>query len=306
MDAFIITSILMDILPQLLVNSLISGSIYALAAAGLAIVYGIMGILNFAHGHLMMSGAYLFYLVHIQLGLSIPLASLFTAIGMIIVSALTMRIFITPFMSYSPFLAFVTTLALGTILESLVAIFFGVNVKSLSTNYYGNSIELFGAYITPIQITIIVSALILLGILAFVVHSTSIGRSLRGISEHTYAVQGLGVSDRKLSYIAFTIATLLTAYAGIMVGFETNIQPTMGSAYTIKVFAAMILGGLGNVWGTIAGSYILGTIENLAIGLDFGGFSLPAGYKDAFAFFIILVVLLFRPTGLFKKKSRTT
>lgn len=78
----------------------------------------------------------------------------------------------------------------------------------------------------------------------------------------------------------------------------------MGNAYTIKAFAAMILGGLGNVWGTVAGSYILGLIENLSIGLDFGGYSIPAGYKDAFAFAIILLVLLFKPNGLFKKATR--
>jgi branched-chain amino acid transport system permease protein len=99
---------------------------------------------------------------------------------------------------------------------------------------------------------------------------------------------------------------LLGAYAGVLVGYETNIQPTMGGSYTMKAFAAMILGGLGNVWGTIAGAYILGLVENLSIGLDFGGYSLPAGYKDAFAFAIILVVLLCRPQGLFGAKARIT
>ncbi|RIK99786.1 MAG: branched-chain amino acid ABC transporter permease, partial [Proteobacteria bacterium] len=90
----------------------------------------------------------------------------------------------------------------------------------------------------------------------------------------------------------------------VMVGYETNLQPTMGNAYTIKAFAAMILGGLGNIWGTIAGSYILGLVENLSIGLDFGGYSLPAGYKDAFAFVIILLVLLFKPEGIFRFGAR--
>jgi branched-chain amino acid transport system permease protein len=85
----------------------------------------------------------------------------------------------------------------------------------------------------------------------------------------------------------------------VLIGFETNLQPTMGGSYTIKAFAAMVLGGLGNIWGTLAGAFILGFIENFGIGLEIGGVSLPAGYKDAFAFVIILVVLLVRPSGLF-------
>ena len=83
-------------------------------------------------------------------------------------------------------------------------------------------------------------------------------------------------------------------------------QPTMGNSYTIKAFAAMILGGLGNLWGTVIGAYILGLVENLSIGLEFGSFSIPAGYKDAFAFVIILLILIFKPEGLFSKRVRKT
>ena len=83
-----------------------------------------------------------------------------------------------------------------------------------------------------------------------------------------------------------------------------SLTPTMGSSYSLKAFAAMILGGLGNIWGTVAGAFILGLVENLSIGLDFGGYSLPAGYKDAFAYAIILCVLLFRPQGLFGTAER--
>ena len=99
---------------------------------------------------------------------------------------------------------------------------------------------------------------------------------------------------------------MLASLAGVLVGYETNMQPTMGTAYTVKAFAAMILGGLGNFWGTIISSYVLGLVENLSIGLDFGGYSIPAGYKDAFAFMIILLVLLFKPEGIFSKKRRKT
>lgn len=294
----------MDILPQLLVNAVIAGSIYALASAGLCLTYGLLRILNFAHGHFMMVGAYVFYAFAVEHEWAFPSASVGTGIVMLILAVFALQVFIKPFAEYNLMLPFVTTLALSAILEAAISIIFGVNVKSLSSGWGVESIEFWGVYVTPIQIIIIVSAIVIMFFLGFVVHFTSFGRKIRSIAENRYAAEGLGISQFKISFIVFGLAILLAAYAGIMVGFETNMQPTMGGAYTIKAFAAMILGGLGNVWGTVAGSYILGLLENLSIGLDFWGYSLPAGYKDAFAFLIIVLVLLFRPQGIFNWQSR--
>ena len=222
----------------------------------------------------------------------------------------SLLIFVLPFTPYSFFLAFVTTLALSTLLESAISILFGVNVKSLTSGMAIESYEIWGVFITPIQIVIVVSAVVLLSLTAYLIHSTPLGRRVRALSEMTYAAQAIGVSSRRTSYLIFSAATLLAVFAGIMVGYETNLQPTMGNSYTIKAFAAMILGGLGNIWGTIAGAYILGLVENLSIGLEFTiepgvTFSIPAGYKDAFAFLIILLVLLFKPRGLFTRAGRS-
>ena len=294
----------MEILPQLLVNALITGSIYALASSGLSLTYGLLRILNFAHGHMMMVGAYLFFFWSVDRELGLPVSGLATFACMLSVAWLSLKIFVLPFTRYSLLLAFVTTLSLATIFESAISMIFGVNVNSLSTGADPGSMELWGVYITPSQILIIASALILLFVLAFVVHLTPVGRKIRALSEHKFAAESLGIDNGTVSFVVFLAGALLAAYAGILVGYETNMQPTMGNAYTIKAFAAMILGGLGNIWGTVAGSYLLGLVENLGIGLDFGGYSLPAGYKDAFAFMIILVVLLFRPMGLFNRQNR--
>lgn len=293
----------MEIVPQLLLNALISGSIYALITVGLALTYGLLRILNFAHGHLMMVGAYLFYWSSIQLGLGLLCSALLTALLSALLGCLTLRIFILPFSKFNFILVLVATLGLATLLESAVAILFGVNVRSLAISS-SQSMQLGPIFITAIQLWIIVSALTILSLIAFLVHSTSYGRRVRALSETSYAAEALGVSQHKTTFVVFTIAMLLTALAGVMVGFETNLQPTMGNSYTIKAFAAMILGGLGNVWGAVAGSYILGLVENLSIGLEFGPYSLPAGYKDAFSFLLILLVLLFRPLGLFSPKTR--
>lgn len=127
---------------------------------------------------------------------------------------------------------------------------------------------------------------------------------MRSLSENSSASQALGVNDKLVTYGVFITGMLLATYAGVLIGYETNLQPTMGNAYTIKAFAAMILGGLGNIWGTVLGSFFLGLVENLSIGLQFGDYSIPAGYKDAFAFMIILLVLMFKPEGLFTRRRR--
>ena len=293
----------MSILPQLLVNSLITGSIYALVASGLAMSYGVLRILNFAHGHLMMVGAYAFYLFYSELELGIPLSCIATILCALVLSALSLLIFIKPFASYSYQLPLVTTLALSTILESIVALSFGVNVKSISIGSV-DSFQIYDIYITPVQIVIISSACFILFCLGLLVHATPAGRYMRALRENAFAAKSLGISDLRMSLAVFALSTVLAAYAGTLIGIETNLQPTMGGNYTIKAFACMILGGLGSIWGAVLGAYILGLIENLSIGLDFWGWSLPAGYKDAFAFVIILLVLLIRPVGLFGARAR--
>jgi branched-subunit amino acid ABC-type transport system permease component len=295
----------MDILPQLLVNSLITGSIYALAASGLCLSFALLKILNFAHGHMMMLGAYMYLLFALDLEQSLVTASLLAAMSMTLIGMLTLSIFVTPFMRFSPLLPFVTTLALASMLEAVVSMVFGVNVRSLSTGEELASLEFAGVFITPIQILIISSALVILATMAIIIHGTGLGRRVRALAENSHASQTLGIQARRINFCVFVIGTILAAYAGVLVGYETNLQPTMGNAYTIKAFAAMILGGLGSIWGTVIGAYILGFVENMAIGLDFGGYSLPAGYKDAFAFVIILCVLLIRPQGLFGSRARS-
>jgi branched-subunit amino acid ABC-type transport system permease component len=293
-----------SILPQLLLNALITGSIYALASSGLALTYGLLRILNFAHGHIMMVGAYTFLFFHVDQEMGIATSAICSALFTILLGAFSLAIFINPFVRASSLLPFITTIALGTMLESLVSMGFGVNVRSFPSAVGGESIEWHGIFVTPLQLFIIASAISILVVIGFIIHGTSIGRKIRALAEHRSAAESMGISSSLITYSVFIVATLLGAYAGILVGYETNIQPTMGGSYSIKAFAAMVLGGLGNIWGTIAGAFILGLVENLSIGLDFWGYSLPAGYKDAFAFIIILAVLLLKPQGLFGSQSR--
>ncbi|MCB0358498.1 MAG: branched-chain amino acid ABC transporter permease, partial [Bdellovibrionales bacterium] len=277
---------------------------YALASSGLALTYGLLRVLNFAQGHLMMLGAYVFFLFSARFGLPFPASVGMTAAVVLVVSTLMFRVFILPFAKIDSLLTLVATLALATMLEAVVALLFGVDVKTLATSTSFTSYHYGSVYITPIQLVIIGSAVVLLSAVACVIHATPLGRRIRALAEHPHAAEAIGVSRGRVSYGVFLLGAALSAYAGVLVGYESSMEPTMGVGYTVKAFAAMILGGLGNIWGAIIGSYLLGLIENLSIGLDFGGWSVPAGYKDAFAFSVILLMLLFRPQGLFGERTR--
>lgn len=294
----------MSIYPQLIVNSVITGSIYALAAAGLALTYSVFGILNFAHGHIMMCGAYAFLYFYVILNLGSVHALLLSMAVMAVLANLILRLFIRPFLNYSPLLTLITTLALSTMLESVVSVLFGVNVKSLNRGAHPESWQLAGVFITPLQAAIVAGTFLIMSASAVIIHHTTAGRRIRAVFENPRASEALGINRRSLGSAVFTVACLVTACAGILIGMENSVYPTMGNSYTIKVFAAMILGGLGNIWGTILGSYALGFIENFAIGIEIGGYALPAGYKDAFSYCIILLVLLFSPGGLFGLRKR--
>lgn len=292
------------ILPQLLVNSVITGSIYALASCGLALTYGITHVLNFAHGHLMMVGAYCFLGFFSILGFTFFPAILFSLLALVAIGAISYLVFVRPFEDLNPLLPFVTTLSLGAILEAGVSLIFGVNVRSFSSGDFATSWSLGSIYITPLQVLIIALALLLLVSLAILVHVSRWGRTIRALSSKHFSAESLGINRKRYLVCSFVLGVVLAGIAGVLIGFETNLQPTMGSSYTIKAFAAMILGGLGNIWGTVLGAYLLGFVENFAIGIDFAGFSLPAGYRDAFAFLLILATLLFRPQGLLGFKAR--
>lgn len=295
---------MLDLIPQLLMNSLITGSIYALASAGLALSFGVLRILNFAHGHLMMLGAYIFLFFYARMNLPLLVAGMGTAVTMTVVALACLRVFVTPFAKINPLLPLITTIALGSMLEALVSIFFGVNVQSLTQGSFHDSMEFGGVYFTVIQLVIIGSAMVVFPLLGILIHVSPLGRAVAAITESREIATALGMRDKWIVRGVFVLGVLLASYAGVLIGFETNLQPTMGNSYSVKAFAAIILGGLGSVGGAVAGSFLLGIIENFSIGMDFWGISLPAGYKDAFGFLSILIVLLVRPSGLFGSKAR--
>jgi branched-chain amino acid transport system permease protein len=300
------------IAPQLLINAAIAGSIYALASSGLALSYGVSGILNFAHGQMMMLGAYLFLMFRDALSPGALGGDELSVVSMLGIGAVSVAlsavfggliylIFIAPFRNNNPLLPFVSTVAAGRLLENGVALVFGVNVQSISTNT--ESYDLGFGYVTPSQIFTIICALIVMFSLAILVSRSRFGRTIRALQSNQHGSEALGISVVGTHLKVFVLAAALAGLAGILVGIETSLQPTMGGAYTVKALAIMILGGLGNIWGTIAGSFILALLETAIVGIDFGAYSIPIGYRDAVAFVAILLILLWRPAGVLRRSK---
>lgn len=293
-----------SILPQIIVNALISGSHYALTASGLVLLFAMFRSLSFAHGYMVMCGAYVYLLSHIIFSFNVLISSVISFISIGILQFIAFKGVIKPFLSAPPLLPFITTMVLGVVLENVIAIFFGVQVRSISESFSIDSIELFGAFITHFQLITIIGSAILLGLFLAFVFFTSFGRQVRACASSREVAQACGINFPKLSFVVCIISGGFAAIAGIAIGIETNITPTMGGYYTIKAFAAMVLGGMGSIPGAIFGSFILAFIEHLSVGVSINDFSLPSSYKDAFSFFIIFLVLLLRPQGLLSAKKR--
>jgi branched-subunit amino acid ABC-type transport system permease component len=293
----------MEIVPQIFWNSLVYGSFYALAAGAMAMQYNLLKVLNFSMGQMMALGAYFLFLFNIMLKLSFTLSIFLMIICMTITALVSLKIFIKPFIRKGAVATFIITIALGIIVENLIQLGFGASLKTYTLTSGAINLGLF--YASPVQILVVLAAVITMIIIALIFHSTGIGRKVRAISEGWEQSESVGISTKTMAYVVFTLAIIIAAFAGILIGYETSLTPQMGFAYTVRAFAAMIVGGLGNFWGVLAGAYLIAFIENFGIGISIGDLSIPSGFRDGFAFIIIILALIFRPYGLFARKRRT-
>lgn len=290
---------------QLLVNAAIAGSLLALIASGLALVYGVLGVFNLALGQLALIGGYAVWWLHVQLGLplllSIPLG---TGIGGIVTWA-SFEIAVAPFYRRHLFLPLVTTIALSMILDAAILLSFGERPHTIIPGAK-HIMEIAGIRIAGEQLALVtVTALFLLS-LAWILHSTAIGRRIRATVQHPEAARSLGINAPLLHRAVFIGSGLLAALGGVYIGIDQNLTPTIAFSITIKAYAALIAGGKDNLWGTILMSYVIALLEQLLVGLPWAaGHYLPAGYQSVVALLFIIIVLLIKPSGLFSSPLRT-
>jgi branched-chain amino acid transport system permease protein len=285
----------MDIFAQILMNSLIAGSIYALVAIGYTMVYGILKFINFAHGDLAMVGAYITFVLLKLLGVhviaSISISILFVAFLGILIEKIAYK----PLREASRLAPLITAIAVSIFLQSTVLLILGARTKTLKVGTM-KGLFFLGAYITPIQIIIIVTAFILMISLHLYLKRTKLGKAMRATSDDMTIASVVGIKVDRVVSSVFAIGSGLAAVAGILIAFETNLNPTMGFFIGIKAFASAVVGGIGSVRGAMLGGFIIGFSEN------FGIWFIPTGYKNSVAFVILVLVLIIRPSGIFGMK----
>ena len=292
------TSMDFELLTKYALNGLIQGSIYAMLALGLSLIYGVLRFANLAHGEYALIGAYAFYTFHVILGWPLIPSIL---LGIVVLFAVTIALQYLTFMPVKnahPFILLVISIALGIFLKNLLLIIFQARSRLITNESVIYQITE-SISITQTQIIIILVAIAsMIGLTVFL-KKTKIGKAIRAVSDNREVTAVLGIPINRIITVTFLISSLLAGAAGILVAYDQNLHPNLGAFFTIKSFAAVILGGIGSVPGAVLGGYILGFAENIFIALPF----VETNYKDAVAFFILIIVLYIKPTGLFGGKT---
>lgn len=284
---------------QLFINSLIAGAIYSLVAIGFSLIYSICKFVHFAHGTTIAISGYILYLFFSLFGLNFWASTILTVV-FISFFGLFLNLIYREFRkrNASNVILLIASVALLILFESLILLFFGADVKAIGFIKISKGFELLGAVVTPLQIVIIVVSVVLLFIFLFFIKKTKTGKAMRAVADNKDVAEIVGISSERIYSYSFVVSSIIAGIAGILVGLEQNLEPTMGTNLMIKGFTSAIIGGVESVIGSILGSFLLGLAEN------FGIWFLPSGYKDAIAFIILFIFLLFRPQGILGIKKK--
>ncbi len=290
----------MDVLLQQIVNGLVVGSVYALVALGYTMVYGILQLINFAHGEIVMIGGLtsLFAAKGLLAMGAPPLLALLVAIlaAMIacaIVGVLIERIAYRPLRNAPRLAPLITAIGVSILLQQLAILVFGRNYFSFPELISKAPIVFGPITVTLNEIVILLTSFGLMAALLWLVHNTKVGTAMRATAENQKVAGLMGIDINKIIAITFAIGSGLGAIAGVMVASNYGqAHYYMGFMLGLKAFTAAVMGGIGNLWGAMVGGLILGLVEN--VGLIF----VRGDYKDIFAFVVLVLVLIFRPQGL--------
>lgn len=295
---------------QHLINGLTAGSIYALIALGYTMVYGILKFINFAHGDILMVGTYgSLFLFNILRGQSTSSGTTLIAFlvafvfGMLVSALLGITIERTayrPLRKASRLAPLLSAIGVSIILMNLAAIICGTRSQRYEYPFNNDPINFYGVTITPHQILIIVTALVLMVGLKLFVSKSRWGKAMRATSENMSAAKLMGINTNFIISLTFAIGSALAAAGGILVAMDYKVYPTIGSLIGLKAFIAAVAGGIGNITGAVIGGLLLGILETFGV----VALGIPQGLKDTIAFTILIIILLFKPTGILGKNTK--
>ncbi|WFA07967.1 branched-chain amino acid ABC transporter permease [Tissierella sp. Yu-01] len=291
----------MEQIIQQLINGVSLGSIYALIALGYTMVYGIINLINFAHGDIYMMGAFVGYAITTFLGLGFIPSLIISMVACSILGMVIEKIAYKPLRNSSRISLLITAISVSLFLQYIMVYFVGPETRTFPNVLESNRITFFdGSVILDTKnIYILVITVILMCTLQYVVRRTKIGKAMRAVALDKEAAELMGINVNKVISYTFAIGSALAGAAGVLVGIYYNtIDPLMGSGPGLKAFVAAVLGGIGLIPGAVFGGFFLGLVETIVSA--YGG----SVYKDAVAFAILIIILLVKPAGLLGKNVK--
>ncbi|RLC30624.1 MAG: branched-chain amino acid ABC transporter permease [Deltaproteobacteria bacterium] len=298
----------MQVIIEQIINGLTIGSFYGLIALGYSLVYGVLKLINFAHGDFFALGSYVGYTVLVFgsamatsfFGLwgGIFVATLIAAFCVACVGLLVERAAYRPIYASGRLPAVVSALGASIVIQNVIMVIWGPRYQAYPAALIPNAhLYFWGIHITLLQLVILLMSFILMGILYYLIQKTTFGAAIRATALDSDTAALMGINFNKVIFFIFVLGPALGAVTGVMVGmYYRQISFIMGWNYGLKAFTATILGGIGNLPGAMFGGLILGILEML------GSAYISAAWKDVFVFLILILVLIFRPTGIFGEK----
>lgn len=284
---------------QQLINGLFLGSIYALLALGYTMVYGIIKLINFAHGEVYMIGSFIGYFLINQANIGFFPALL---ISMAVCAVLGVVI---EFLAYRPLRkstrisALITAIGVSFLLQNIMTYFFSANTRSFPQVIERKTYQIGFIEVSNIQVLILAVSLILMLLLQLIVKKTRMGKAMRAVSVDADAAQLMGINVNRTISFTFALGSALAAAGGMLIGLYYNsIDPLMGVVPGLKSFVAAVLGGIGIIPGAALGGFVIGLLETLATALGFSDF------KDAIVYIVLILILLIRPAGILGKNLK--
>lgn len=286
----------LEIFLQQIINGLTIGMGYVLMATGLTLVFGVMGIINFAHGEFYMLGAYFTFLIIQWLPVGYFLAGIVAVAIVAVLGLVTHRLAVEPLMGTHHLNTLLSTFAVSLFILYSVYLGFGSFPRRIVTPL-GYPVQFGGLFLTGQKVfAFAVGVLIIVGLNRFL-RGTTLGKLLRATSQNRQAAAILGINIRRIERAAFVIGLSLAGLAGVLMGPVSLATPQMGQVAMIKAFAILVIGGMGSIPGAIVGGLLLGVVEALGAGY------VSSAWKDAIAYGVLILVLLAKPTGLFGVES---
>ena len=285
---------------QQLVNGLAVGSIYALIALGYTMVYGTIKLINFAHGDVYMMGAFIGYFAVMVLKMNVFVALLVAMVACAVLGVVIERVAYKPLRNSTRVAALITAIGVSYLLENAMSYFFGAESRPFPSDFGTETITLFGdVSVNGKQILIFGVTVVLMALLQFIVRYTKMGKAMRAVAVDEQAAQLMGIDVDGVISFTFALGSAFAGIAGVLVGVYYNtISTTMGITVGLKAFVAAVLGGIGSIPGAMVGGYLIGLLETM---VSFFGYS---PYRDGVVYFLLFIILIVLPAGLFGKNVR--